>query len=184
MPVAIGQLLAHYKYPDSIHGYKIDWEKLQEDFPYEPEDQKMASRLIYELGVISKVKYGVKNSSTSVGNMKAALDSLKIKYIHEGHVTDLLLRFLMKNYGPVLMYGAPKDEPLKGHEWVVDGYLTQMFGNKIVRYMVYCNWGYNGEYNGYFLINAFNPQKDDKAEHNFSYNLQVTHFTETPGKNE
>ena len=182
VPVAIGELLAHYKYPDAINNYKIEWEKLQGDFPYGAEDQKMASRLIHELGVISKVKYGVKYSSTSVGNMKAALDSLKLKYKHEGHITDLLLRYIMKNYGPALLYGAPKDNPLKGHEWIIDGFLTQIrFSNNQVRYMIYCNWGDYGNKNGYYLTNAFNPSGIDSISDIYSYNLQVTYLTEPPG---
>jgi len=44
-----------------------------------------------------------------------------------------------------------------GHGWVYDGYIKATKGSE-QRYLVHCNWGWNGLYNGYFLSYAFDTK--------------------------
>ena len=62
---------------------------------------------------------------------------------------------------------------LKGHTWIVDGHIKQIREGRKVgeesgdfhgtvgesREFVHCNWGWNGNYDGYFYPGIFNENK-------------------------
>ena len=67
-----------------------------------------------------------------------------------------------------------------GHAWVMDGLIAgKKDGNS--RYLVHCNWGWNGDSNGYYLNDVFNITSgaeildgSSTAEANFKYNTQYS----------
>ena len=46
-----------------------------------------------------------------------------------------------------------------GHAWVIDGYIRAMKGGYSHQF-VHCNWGWNGNGNGFFYSNVFNASQD------------------------
>ena len=67
-----------------------------------------------------------------------------------------------------------------GHAWVMDGLIAgKKDGNS--RYLVHCNWGWEGDSNGYYLNNVFNITSGEEildsvsnVEANFKYNTQYS----------
>lgn len=86
------------------------------------------------------------------------------------------------------MYGASTDSNtgafLSGHEWVIDGALAQrkeIDGSSQIRFLYHCNWGWDGDYDGYFLSNAFYPLGDNSPDmYKFNYNVKATYFITKP----
>lgn len=69
-----------------------------------------------------------------------------------------------------------------GHAWVCDGYIYQYGYNIAEKFYFHCNWGWNGDFNGYFLSKAFDTNNayeyDEGCESiggsNFKYNNQCS----------
>jgi len=68
-----------------------------------------------------------------------------------------------------------------GHAWVVDGYIHSVKGWDIANYL-HCNWGWNGDKNGYYLCNVLNAEEgpvyyDDVSptrSQNYQYRLKTS----------
>ena len=68
-----------------------------------------------------------------------------------------------------------------GHAWVVDGYIHSVKGWDIANYL-HCNWGWNGDKNGYYLCNVLNAEEgpvyyDDATptrSQNYQYRLKTS----------
>ena len=72
-----------------------------------------------------------------------------------------------------------------GHAWVVDGYIDYVTGWRSEEHLyLHCNWGWNGNCNGYFLDGVFNTDTSPSYEDNVSstrshyrYQLKYATFT-------
>ena len=71
---------------------------------------------------------------------------------------------------------------IDGHAWVVDGYIRSIMGWD-VKYYLHCNWGWDGNKNGYFLRDIFDTEEgpayyDDgtptRSYSNYQYNLKTS----------
>ena len=74
---------------------------------------------------------------------------------------DALLQNELKANRPLLYGGATKDvegEDRAGHQFIIDGYAP---GENTACYY-HVNWGWNGAINGYFLLDALDPQGGGK----------------------
>ena len=58
---------------------------------------------------------------------------------------------------------------LEGHSWVIDG--GKYYQG---RYMLHCNWGWNGDSNGYFSLSCFNPSEG--AEYDSTHSTDGTQY--------
>ncbi len=98
------------------------------------------------------VTYNTKNALINFFGLNATLKS-KGTYDYNSWVN------LLKNQidlNQPLMYRSNDGD--KGHIWVIDGYFNNFF---------YCNWGWGGDSNGWFLLNALGPQ---------NYNFDSAHM--------
>ena len=85
------------------------------------------------------------------------------------------------------MYGASRNPStgtyIGAHEWVIDGALAQrkvIDGKEQICFLYHCNWGWNGNSNGYFLSGAFNPYGESNHTYKFNYNVKATYFIKKP----
>ena len=54
-------------------------------------------------------------------------------------------------------------------------------GSSQIRFLYHCNWGWDGDYDGYFLSNAFYPLGDNSPDmYKFNYNVKATYFITKP----
>ena len=145
-------------------GHEYKWSIMpMEDFYNETETnptegQRQVAWLMYDCGIMVQASYsseGTAAYSTSIaGNLiehmyykPGAKYVMKSNYSSEDWVN--LIKDQIDRGLPVI-YGA--DSEVGGHQFVVHGYDAE---NNL-----YVNWGWGGNYNGYFDIDYFYPYKD------------------------
>ena len=66
----------------------------------------------------------------------------------------------LNNNKPVFMNGV--GGLTKGHSWVVDGYMkNENSDNAITDYLIHCNFGWNGNNNGWYFIKVLDSNKNN-----------------------
>lgn len=176
VPVALGQIMAYHKQPQTYNEHIYYWDKMPTDYAsydYSQEAYSVAY-LLHDIGITSSTKYGVNASSTNYKNASSTL--VKFGYVSDGfnnyNVSDVISS--LKNDLPVYMRGKDCNSG-DGHAWVVDGYYSIIKNHtyytvdelKIVgrntetKHYLHMNWGWYGQGNGYYLSNAFTPLSYD-----------------------
>ena len=123
------------------------------------------STLMFHCGVATNMDYGTDGSATYTRIVPTAL-SLYFKYSHytqnvirgssdsTSWTTSLIEE--LKNLRPVLYVGYDVSYKI-GHAFVIDGYQgTDYF---------HCNWGWDGNADGYFYLNNLTPSGADFSYH-------------------
>ena len=161
--IAMAQIVNYHQHPAStsvaIPGYTTATLGLQieeqpiVDFPWNSMTITDISRLIYYCGVAVNMDYAPDGSGASDVSVIPALtkyfgyDSNMKWFARWGMTTedweDRIYNELAENR-PVLYAGSAE----VGHEFVCDGYENGYF---------HINWGWNGDYNGYFSLSVLNP---------------------------
>lgn len=175
---AMAQVLYYYRYPlqgKSSHTYDdgsfdfantvFEWGNMQPTYtPGEYNyDQAMAvANLMYACGVSVDMKYGVESSGASLLNVLPALKGY-FGYEDRGELLwrseyegDWMKRVYeeLQNGRPIIYGGTTNstDQAYSNnlsHAFVIDGYNEDGF--------VHVNWGWSGEYDGYFDIEILSP---------------------------
>ena len=149
----------------------IDWTHITDKYSKESTDaeKEAVSRLMQYCGSAVNMQYGVE-SEAKISNMLKAfknvfgyhdvyvLNDFEYKGNAQGWVDAVYDE--MSKAGPVLFGG--KTPSGSGHQFILDGY--QMKDGKDYFYV---NWGWNGEDNGYMLLNVLDPgwTVDDDGNH-------------------
>lgn len=193
LPVALAQTLTYFKYPSTINGYYINWKNTDCSEPTSESEKETVARLIHEVGVLMKAQYGTSSTWAYVSDLNAVLKNLGYTFdftpfLNPSYSEQIKMIHNLYEYGPAIMYGASTDSNtgafLSGHEWVIDGALAQrkeIDGSSQIRFLYHCNWGWDGDYDGYFLSNAFYPLGDNSPDmYKFNYNVKATYFITKP----
>lgn len=174
--VALGQIMAYHKQPQSYNGHTYYWDsmpKIYYDYDYSEEAYSVAY-LINDIGKAVSMEYGVNGSGASSEKCPSALK--KFGYTSNGFknydVSAVISSLNSKE--PVYMSGSEKGAS-SGHAWVADGYyyyhenfiyyevtsFNKVGEQSTINYYIHMNWGWDGEgknYNdGYYLSEVFNP---------------------------
>lgn len=116
------------------------------------------AKLMKDCGVASRMNYGVMESGATLIDAEYALKnyfsySNSTKYYYRGEYgKDDWLNIIyneLDNGRPILYGGALDDNGTDGHAFVLNGYDSS--GN------IYINWGWDGNFDGYFDIDLLNP---------------------------
>ena len=127
---------------------------------YTEEQANEVAKLIYHCGVTTDMTWGDQSSAGNTTAMSALMTYFKYnKFMHaeardvysHREFRDILLNEL--NEGRPVMYWAKSDKGA-AHYFVCDGYdnKTDMF---------HFNWGWNGQYNGYYPLSALDPETQE-----------------------
>lgn len=202
--VALAQLMSIYKHPSSYTGYIYHWDEMNLytckyiTNPYVSDVSKsdQIAHLMRHLGLSENLDmaYGEDVSYANVDRVLPTLlnfgytNGRKISY-DTTDVTDEL-----KNGYPVLIYGF--DGYNNGHMWLGHGEMERtrtyigynefdevVLTNTVIDKYILCNWGWDGNDNGYFLSGVFDASEDSiypleditRSEDykNFEYNLNA-----------
>ena len=147
------------------------------DFGRDPAAENRIARFTHMLGINASIDYGCNGSGAAVKNIKKTFEGY-------GYHTDGVMSYTWDRVREDIDHGLPvftAATPLSGdrHAWVIDGYkygyyLTDVFmdvydanGNLIRGYylgveheyhtLAHCNWGWDGDGNGYFLNDCYSP---------------------------
>ncbi len=195
VPIAVGQIMSHYRYP------KLDWEMIFKAQHNNSIYQDAVSTFLYELGQpnLLDVKYGVKASGALDNNVPRTLRAYgyKCSDLSEYNLDSILEDLRNKQ----VLYMAGSTE--KGrHAWVIDGFkieeqkrtrqikFTSPKGGIVsgpitdvtTKVYLHCNFGWGGVNDGYFLSKIFSTAKlepkdfaDEKLKvyYKYKYNFQI-----------
>ncbi len=172
--VAMAQALYYLKYPVRPTGSKSyqlsPYGTISVNFDQEPEFSwsKMSAtspddynaRLLYDCAVAVEMDFGESSGAFTTRvpfafqhyfGFTAAVQTIS-RYQDDNEWIALLKSELNKNH--VLIYsGYPSGDSGVGHAFNIDGYNTNNY--------FHFNWGWNGDYNGYFTINNVAPGNND-----------------------
>ena len=178
--VALAQILAYHRNPQSAYGHTYDWDKITGftcNYPNAPQDVIFeVAHLVKAAGEACRTKYGEKNSGSTAYRAKKALKYTFDYYGTHRHLSFAAkdIRDMLDNDSPVLVTGKPKRK-LSGHAWVIDGYIygyrkiiTEIYedenytklkstteDNASPTYYYHCNFGWSGDADGYYLGKVF-----------------------------
>jgi len=178
--VALAQILAYHRNPQSAYGHTYDWDKITGftcNYPNAPQDVIFeVAHLVKAAGEACRTKYGEENSGSTAYRAKKALKYTFDYYGTHRHLSFAAkdIRNMLDNNSPVLIAGKPKRK-LSGHAWVIDGYIygyrkiiTEIYedenytklkstteDNASPTYYYHCNFGWSGDADGYYLGKVF-----------------------------
>lgn len=173
---AMAQLMNYFKYPEkgtgtvsvtfnnqtlsmNLANTTLDWANMLDSYPTATSgttvQRKAVSLLMKACGYSVDMDYGTSGSGAVTSEVVSALvnnfnyDSgcswADRSYYSREDWHNLVYNNL-KNCGPVLYSGRSTDG---GHAFICDGYSTDGF--------YHFNWGWSGAYNGYYSLEALNP---------------------------
>lgn len=153
---AMAQVMRYYKHPANYN-----WDSLDLDFPTEN-----TAYIMWWIGENIGIDYGYNESTIGVNEFKVDVVNVfenVFDYSTAAHYVDYnnnytILINELNNDRPILMGGMDPDEG--GHIWVCDGYFKNVYTTFSTLFF-HINWGWEGDYNGYFASNQFNPGSAD-----------------------
>lgn len=125
---------------------------------YSATEATAVAQLIRDAGIAVNTKYGAEGSSANTNNVLVALVSYfdyspSISYLLKDEYSgswDRVLKSEIDARRPILYRGNKSEsQGGGGHAFVVDGYDNAGY--------YHINWGWGGNYNGYFAIDLFTP---------------------------
>lgn len=174
---ALGQILRYFQYPrqgKGQYGYthpkygylSVDFSAASYDYARMPDaatasDYLEIAKLLYHCGVASQANYNISGTATNKIRIKEALISNfgfspNVDAVFKVNYTDAdwkaLIRSELDNDRPVFYDGA-ECATCDGHSFVCDGYQQADY--------FHFNWGWSGNYNGYFYISDLTPGTHD-----------------------
>lgn len=192
VPVALGQIMAYHKQPQSYKGHTYFWDRMPKKFDvYDGSDEAYSvSYLINDIGKAVSIKYGISGSSASSTKCPWALTIFG--YSSSGYkdynVTGVIES--LQSARPVYMSGR-EEGASEGHAWVADGYyyyrkdytyytvekLEKVGERSEIDYYLHMNWGWDGKgensNNGYYKSEVFNPIYSKYLQYTFSERLKM-----------
>lgn len=148
---AIAQIVNHH---ESAGVYSFNWSDMPDTY-----GNDAVSYLMSVAGARVKMDYGCNASGASVNEIESAFHDFgyshadKVDYGGTNNYQDAMNDLDAGN--PVLLNGFNDDS---GHSWVADGYNHSKqcpSGNYYLN--LHMNWGWNGNYDGWFYYNDFDP---------------------------
>lgn len=171
--VALGQIMAYHKQPQSYNGHTYYWDSMpKKASEYDSsEEARSVSYLINDIGKAVFMDYGVDASGAFDKDCPAALEQFGYTYSSYSDYATYKVTESLENNMPVYMRGTDTRRG-KGHAWVADGYYEIV--STVTYYLVsdlsivhtdelsrttylHINWGWDGYDDAYYLAYAFKP---------------------------
>lgn len=191
-PVAAGQIMSYYQRPSSYDGESFSWtlinssvsfhESYSTGIPASNAAQAVA-KLLYKIGADADAIYAA-STSTTISRIKNTFSHFGYSANGPSSFSSSRVTSSLEAGCPVYISGRMNGEE-RGHAWVIDGY--QNFKYLVTYYHLlhphpvyrseyyynrdnyyHCNWGYDGDDNGFYL-DTFNGRNQDMK---IIYNIQ------------
>jgi len=198
VPVAVGQIMAYYQYPKTIVDksnknitYTLPWSDMLSQGSYLAGNTGTGAlgvaRLLRQLGLYMGASYGIDET----GVLEEGFNNIFEKF---GYTTSGLKSFKADS----IVSSLDKDQPVficgstsqGGHAWVLEGYkeyreLAHLYTTQYpnfdmgIHYLdcedryYFCNWGWNGYYNGYYLDTFYLACSQTLTSKKIIYNITL-----------
>ena len=159
-------------YPAHDLGHTYNWDNMPLDFRggYDDSQAEEVATLLYDMGTIARMDYGLSSSSAGSTTLMAAMkqymkydkgayEASRADYTAEGWSN--LLKDILVNYGPAIYSGA-NPATNYSHAFILDGYDEQG--------RFHFNWGWSSYGNCYCVVDNIIP---DVPGRNYSANQTV-----------
>lgn len=173
---AAAQLISIYKFPSSYNGHTYNWSAMtsQPKASYCTTAAKdQIAHLMADLGLKSNLNmnYNLGGSGAFIGDVSRTLKHLG--YSKTGDLASYSINKIeseIKNGYSVLVRGATAPNA-DGHCWLIHGLLErtratrEYYNHKLINttyeteWYPLCNWGWNGDDDGYYLSAVFDPSE-------------------------
>lgn len=169
------QVLSYWRYPETLRdtlfgwstdryviddvlpGTRIDWANIMPDYRggYTEEQGRAIADLTYWLGMAVRMNWGLESSGANIYRAEEPLQRVfgyrTAQYVqrcfYRNQTWNRLLRNELENGRPICYVGH--NMALSGHAFNIDGVDEQGY--------YHLNWGYNGQYDGWFDLDFLNP---------------------------
>ncbi len=190
---AMAQIMKTHNYPSSGKGsnsyswrgqtlsfdfgaHRFNWSLMNPSYTESsddgtPESRKAVAELMYACGVSVDMQYGPYSSGASATRTASSM----IRYFDYGSSTTMLDRsyFSLLDWETYIYRSLEKGAPvlytgegtLMAHAFVCDGYSADGY--------FHFNWGWNGDFDGYFLLSALTPGSYNTADKGFNKNQRA-----------
>lgn len=191
---SVGKGTYHFGVEDTGKSYDVDistlpfdWSKIRENYrrgEYTEEEADAVAKLLYAVGAAIGMDYGFAGSGASSKNVKSTMinafdyksDMVYVDYEgnqqpYDDWVPTIQEELIAKR--PVYFSGSKGGV---GHAFVLDGYMGNYTGSDmfdpsawVEAVLFHVNWGYSGEFNGYFHLNYLrqSDERDDKGAYKY-----------------
>ncbi len=207
VPIAVSQIMAYWRYPDVLNGYRLDWNFILNGDTASYYYKEQVSSLIQIIREGGKTDGGSTKQTKALKYMRNIRLTTQNQYYDYDHfkVIDAV-----KKNKPVYMIGS-KSKNTAGHAWIVDGYLNrhittdQTFKYCIVEeldngtityryedipstttvsYMLFhINWGWGGSANGYYNVGIFDTNRQMVEDKDKTFHQTSSTFIDPPNYN-
>lgn len=181
-PIAMAQIMAYHKKPESHNGHVYQWDLLtQNSFVSSgsPAAENVAM-LVNDIGKAVGTTYKIDESPTKTKNIASGFRQFGYRSARlVGYDHNKIMSALDRSH-PVYVRG---ENGKNGHAWVVDGYYRidevktyydmetkrSCGSNRTVTVYLHCNWGWNlNDGDGFFLSGVF-----DSVEGTYNQDLKM-----------
>lgn len=128
-PLAIGQIMAYYKYPETVtvagQQYIFDWDEMSlirthDDRNTSIQGMRDVADLLHAIGMQAGANYGTEYTSIYFSSVSGVFQHFGYNVLERDGFSLPVLESQLVNRTPVLMRGQPSSGGY-GHMWVVDG---------------------------------------------------------------
>lgn len=159
---AMAQIMRYHEHPNNYNWSIMPNGPISTATFNYPSGTSELAELMSDAGISVGMDYGCDESLATTSDAEAAFEndfnySTSVDY--QGYDTDDIVYELQQNR-PVLLRG--QDPSYGGHAWVAEGFRRDTIWNEDCTegwgYLIfYMNWGFNGNYNGWFSFDNFDP---------------------------
>ena len=176
--IAASQIVAYHQHPSAYQTHTYLWNDiLSGNTPQTESGKTSVSELVYDVGHLIRTEYGVSASTSYTDSISYCWNEFGYSYsLMDFNIDSCLVDF--QNNRPVFMRGTgiiefPDRIRVFGHAWVIDGCVVrereiltiQPPGSQNeIQHFIHCNWGWDGEYDGYYIAGAFGTKYDQNGE--------------------
>lgn len=175
---AIAQMMAYNQYPPSLDGVRMPYDTLRKlkhvytNSDYANDVARLYADIFFDCGAISFGNNGTLLWPKDVIPYLEKLGYTNVEFYKNASSCDMnrIYKSIEKGYPAIV--SALDANTLKGHTWIVDGHIKQIREGRKVgeesgdfhgtvgesREFVHCNWGWNGNDDGYYYSGIFNTE--------------------------
>lgn len=153
----------------NIDGYTYNWTSMPNSKPTTTAQKTAVADLMFHCGAMVEMDYTTEGSGAYSDAIIPALTeymsySKAAKELYRYNYSDAQWFDLIKKdidaHNPII-YGGADEKTDEGHQFIIDGYDSDN--------LVHINWGWSGDYNGWFAVSYLGDRKSGGVNGVFSY---------------
>lgn len=185
-PLAISKILTHFEAPKIFiyNGYLVNWKELKQSHN-STIGRSSAAHLLKGISTGCGSWYFYEGTFTFPNKATSYMRNIGIANAHSYSYSFERVKKMIDKECPLIIYSVPGINIFKSHSWNIDGYkikertvTTKTYSGSTLEntttktetyYMVHCDFGWKGDYNGYYVsgifkLNDANIEYDNKYQ--------------------